>query len=177
MTYEFENCQTCWIFKPPRTAHCDVCNNCVERFDHHSFWLGTCIGKRNYRIYFSFISHLALMALHLILLQICAPIVVYRVGSRTGTTEMTSKAVAAQCVDSIFIALYCLVICYVAIPLTYAHTRRICSNETTQEQMSNSWSFYIKAPFSYGSVWQNWKSLYLWPKNLGSPRLTWLLFL
>lgn len=54
-------CNTCYIFRPPRATHCYECNMCVERFDHHCPWIGSCVGKGNYRYFFGYLVSLACM--------------------------------------------------------------------------------------------------------------------
>ncbi|CAB9520411.1 Palmitoyltransferase ZDHHC5 [Seminavis robusta] len=51
---QFRWCDRCQVFQPVDGAHCSDCNVCIAGFDHHCVWMGTCIGKNNYKQFVAF---------------------------------------------------------------------------------------------------------------------------
>ncbi|XP_061620414.1 putative palmitoyltransferase ZDHHC13 [Phyllopteryx taeniolatus] len=54
-------CTSCMIKKPVRASHCQRCDACVAKQDHHSVWTNTCIGARNHLYFVLFLLSLLLM--------------------------------------------------------------------------------------------------------------------
>jgi hypothetical protein len=80
-------CYSCCIYRGPRTHHCGICDNCVDQFDHHCPWTGTCIGWRNYRSFLVFIHALNMTAA---LLVVFAVVVTCDVSKRNRMSVLNS---------------------------------------------------------------------------------------
>lgn len=48
----------CFCMKKTQTStrYCQICKKNVKGLDHHCIWLNTCVGKRNYPLFFLFIT-------------------------------------------------------------------------------------------------------------------------
>lgn len=55
-------CSTCAVYRILRAKHCGYCNNCVEKWDHHCPWIGTCVGRRNYRAFVTMLASATALA-------------------------------------------------------------------------------------------------------------------
>ncbi|XP_052136677.1 probable protein S-acyltransferase 6 [Oryza glaberrima] len=120
-------CHTCLLYRPPRCSHCSVCNNCVDRFDHHCPWVGQCIGKRNYRFFFMFISSTTFLCLYVfVFCWVNLAMTARQFGCSMG------RAVVESPVSGILIV-YTFVTAWFVGGLTAFHSYLVCTNQTTYE--------------------------------------------
>ena len=65
-----EYCPLCLVKTKFRSRHCLICQICVDEFDHHCFWVGNCIGKDNYTLFFIFLIYVLINTLFNVVVNI-----------------------------------------------------------------------------------------------------------
>ena len=139
-------CYTCFHFRPPRTSHCAECDNCVERFDHHCLWMGTCVGKRNYKFFYSLIFIATMLCLFQIFVSMSFIINQYK-GKHVKSEDNVVVVVLLSIViffDLMFLAFFLMKLCLI-------HSFLVKSNVTFYEHIKKKYDNAIKEkPFNRG---------------------------
>jgi hypothetical protein len=56
-------CDYCrfYLRKTSYGSHCDLCDICIEKYDHHCIWTGHCIGKNNKITFYIFVPSIFIL--------------------------------------------------------------------------------------------------------------------
>lgn len=138
-------CDTCMIYRPPRCSHCSICDNCVERFDHHCPWVGQCIGKRNYVFFFMFVSSATLLCIYVF--AISALYIKFIMDDDAKTVWEAMKKSPA----SVILMAYSFISVWFVGGLSVFHSYLISTNQTTYENFRYRSEIRVN-PYNQGAV-------------------------
>lgn len=148
-------CAVCLIWRPPRTAHCYVCNACCLLQDHHCVFLANCVGARNYHNFLWFLAWIcctgAIMGLTSLACLFLGP-----KGAMGISSEIKLHPAA------LFVTCYTLVAIIYPFSLLILHFFLTLHNYLMREFLTSIYKAkepYLN-PFDLGSIWKNW--YYLW---------------
>ncbi|KAG8881232.1 Eukaryotic peptide chain release factor GTP-binding subunit [Tulasnella sp. 332] len=149
-------CVTCKTYRPPRSSHCKMCDNCVDGCDHHCQWVNNCIGRRNYTYFITFVVTASVTN---ILILITAVFQIYLEGK---DRRMGAGGAIKHAIGSTVAACLCIVVIWPLLALALYHVRLLLLNVTTIEQVRQQAhrkltksSTALPNPFSIGQWYHN----------------------
>ncbi|KAI5583575.1 hypothetical protein BDE02_06G023900 [Populus trichocarpa] len=141
-------CDTCLLYRPPRASHCSICNNCIQKFDHHCPWVGQCIGRRNYPYFIGFITSSTTLCIYVFAFSW------FNVLRQHGTLW---SAMSNDVLSVVLIA-YCFIAFWFVGGLTLFHVYLISTNQTTYENFRYRYD-KKENPFNRGII-KNFKQVF-----------------
>lgn len=150
-------CESCGVYRAPRVTHCSSCDVCVEKFDHHCPWLGTCVGRRNYATFLLFMYSLTIATLGMIGVS-TAHLALYTLDDYADSNSMNSSIQSAlrnNIAVAILLGIGVLFMWFV-VGLTAYHTYLSAHAMTTYEHIRGAFET-LGNPYDRGfCLWNIW---------------------
>ena len=140
-------------YQPPRAHHCSANDDCVDKFDHHCPWVGTTIGRRNYRTFIFFVFGTTILCVYVI--GICAYQIKLKYDERSSGTRRVLNAIGDAPAAFVILVLAFLGFWFVAI-LSGFHSYLIITNQTTYENFRDGYT-WAENPYNKGVVGNCWE--------------------
>ncbi|PCH37866.1 hypothetical protein WOLCODRAFT_135887 [Wolfiporia cocos MD-104 SS10] len=151
-------CHTCRTYRPPRSSHCKMCDNCVDGCDHHCQWVNNCVGRRNYTSFFTFLFS----AVFTLILVICTSAIhLYLLTRAPFHLDFREALQTPQGSGSAAVFVMSILVIWPVMALLLYHLRLLLLNVTTIEQIRNQAHKSLVPgpappnPFSHGSWRRN----------------------
>lgn len=139
-------CPECKVIKTARSRHCSICNQCVERFDHHCPWINNCVGIKNHNAFMMFVFSIWVK------IVIHGSFNVFSIANtvENGFDDCTSEMCHETCIfemcknPAIYMAAWitCMLICFfyflLSSLLLYTHVKNYLANRTTSERLASN---------------------------------------
>ncbi|GAA5905970.1 hypothetical protein JCM5296_001304 [Sporobolomyces johnsonii] len=124
-------CETCETYRPPRTSHCRLCDNCVDHTDHHCAFLNNCIGRRNYTSFIAFLLSAIFCAIYAIVFSS------WHIWRRHDLSSTTGGSWASKwdTVGSFVVAIVSFGLLVPVAGLASYHAKLLWTNRTTIEML------------------------------------------
>ena len=139
-------CYTCNIVRPFRASHCNDCDNCILRLDHHCPWLGCCLGKRNYIFFYFYVLSLNLNNFFIFFFAS------FSIYDKFNSIKSKKSIILLHCIPSLITIIYLLAIMYFTTGLFFSHTRLVLKNITTKEEIRKLVHSKIGNPYDKGII-------------------------
>lgn len=157
-TVRVKYCPTCRTYRPPRSSHCKMCDNCVDGCDHHCQWVNNCVGRRNYTTFFCFLTSCVVT----LILVICTTAIhLWLLTTRKYGLSFHQALATADGVGSAVAFMISILVVWPVGALFLYHARLLFLNVTTIEQIRNQAHKSLAPgeappnPFSHGSWRRN----------------------
>ncbi|XP_048415059.2 palmitoyltransferase ZDHHC12-A isoform X1 [Stegostoma tigrinum] len=150
--HRLRRCGFCMVQQQPmRSKHCQSCQHCVRRYDHHCPWIENCVGERNHRFFVLYL-----------MLQLAVLLWAFHIAWSGFHTETAWKDWLQVNLLLLLAFIVIIIFTVVVMLLLVSHLYLISNNTTTWEFMSRHRISYLKHcgseenPFDQGILGNLW---------------------